>query len=99
MAEIKGDPRFHQLLQEMAALHEKKAADYGDREEPLANIRSSTNLGIPPWKGVLLRMNDKMTRLNSFAKKGSLQNELMEDSLVDLAAYALLCLVVYREDR
>jgi hypothetical protein len=42
-------------------------------------------------------MNDKMIRLKSMAVNGSLQNESVEDSLMDLAAYSILALILYRE--
>tara|TARA_Y100000310_G_scaffold338983_1_gene430203 strand:+ start:1142 stop:1297 length:156 start_codon:yes stop_codon:yes gene_type:complete len=43
-------------------------------------------------------MNDKMSRLKTFAKKGSLSNESVEDSLRDLAVYAIIALCLYQEE-
>lgn len=94
----KGDPRYLALLDEMRALHCKKCADYGTEGDPFQNIRNSKDFGIPPWLGAVLRGNDKMQRLKAFATKGNLQNESVEDSLMDLAAYALIALVLYREE-
>lgn len=92
-----GHPEFHRIVEEMRALHAKKAADYGLGTDVLANCRGSVDFGIPAWIGVVMRMNDKMTRLKSFAQKGSLQNESVEDSLLDTACYAILALILYRE--
>jgi hypothetical protein len=83
----------------MAELHKKKAQDYGTDADVLANVRASADFGVPAWIGVMIRANDKMIRIKSMAKKGYLTNESVEDSLMDLAAYALLALVLYREGR
>ena len=92
-----GHPEFHKILDEFRALHVKKAADYGLGADVLANCRGSTEFGIPAWIGVVMRMNDKMTRLKSFAQKGSLANESVEDSLMDLGCYAIISLILYRK--
>ena len=54
--------------------------------------------GIAPWIGVAIRMNDKVTRLQSFAKNGVLANEGVVDNLMDLAAYALIAIVLLEEE-
>jgi hypothetical protein len=92
-----GDPRFHAILDDMRALHNKKSADYGQGQDPLANVRASAEFGVPAWVGTAIRMNDKMIRLKSMAVNGALQNESVEDSLMDLAAYSILALILYRE--
>lgn len=89
--------RFHAKLGVLGQLHDKKRADYGSDEDPAANMRASLQLGIKPSIGVLLRMNDKMTRLKQFAKKGTLRNESAEDSLQDIAVYAILALCLMEE--
>jgi hypothetical protein len=92
-----GHPGYLKLLDEMRALHVRKAADYGRAVDPLANVRAAADFGIPAWVGVMVRANDKMHRIKSFLQNGSLKNESVEDSLMDLAAYALIALVLYRE--
>lgn len=94
----KGDPRYLALLDEMRELHIKKSSDYGADEDPLANLRGSERFGIPSWIGALVRGQDKMYRLQVAAKGSTLVNEGIEDSLMDLAAYALLSLILYREE-
>lgn len=89
--------RFVQLLDEMKALHEKKAADYGVEGDPLANLRGSADFGVDPWLGALIRFADKVQRLKSYAKTRKLANEGVADTLKDAAAYALLVLVLWEE--
>jgi hypothetical protein len=95
---MNGDPRFLAVLDEMRALHIRKSADYGSGTDPLANLRAGEEFGVPAWLGATIRMNDKMTRLKAFATNGSLQNEGVEDTFLDLACYAILCLVLFREN-
>jgi hypothetical protein len=95
---IGGDPRFHALLKKIGDLHDKKQQDYGAPGDPFANVRSSAEAGVKPWVGALIRLNDKVHRLQQFAKKGTLANESAEDSFMDIAVYALIGLVLYQEE-
>lgn len=92
-----GDPRFHALLKQMGDLHDKKQEDYGSDHDPFANVRASQEWGVPSWIGALVRLNDKVHRLKRFAQKGVLANESAEDSMMDIAVYSLIALLLYRE--
>jgi len=92
-----GDPRLHELLVEIGELHDRKQEDYGTDEDPFANVRQSEQWGIPAWVGAMVRLNDKVKRLQNFAKKGTLANESAEDSMMDIAVYAIIALILYRE--
>lgn len=85
-----GDPRFYQLLEEIAELHSRKNHDYAKTDEPLSNFTRSKALGIEPWRGVLVRMSDKWSRLEQLATGKTPKNESMRDTLIDLAVYALI---------
>lgn len=91
--------KFRSLLDEIATLHDKKSADYGKDEDPQANLRASEEFGIPAWLSAVLRAGDKVARIKSFAKKGKLLNESLEDSLIDAATYFVLALMLYRETK
>ena len=92
-----GDPRFKKVLDEMWDVHQKKSHDYGKDEDPLQNIRAAEEFGVPNWVGTAIRLNDKVQRLKAFAKKGVLKNESIEDAFIDVANYAVLALLMYRE--
>lgn len=95
-----GHPEYLKLLDEMRELHIRKAADYGVRGgDPLQNCRGSERFGVPAWIGTMIRAMDKVQRIEAFIKNGSLKNESVEDSLQDLAAYAGIALVLYREHK
>ena len=97
MARHPGSARFHELLQEIGDLHDAKQKDYGSEADPFANVRASLAWGIPGWVGALVRLGDKVVRLQSFARKGILANESAKDSMMDIAVYALISLVLYEE--
>jgi hypothetical protein len=93
-----GSAAFMSVLEELKATHLKKSQDYGDPSDPLANIRSGADVvGIEPWRGCLVRVADKMQRIKSFCREGKLANEGFEDALLDLASYAVIALIMFRE--
>lgn len=89
---------FLLLLDEIKALSARKQADYGKATDPFANVRASEDFGIAGWIGAVVRMNDKMRRLQAAARGQNLKNESIEDSLMDIAVYALISLVLYKEE-
>lgn len=93
----RGDPRFWAVLKRLGDLHDLKQEDYGSEHDPFANVRASELFGIPAWVGGLVRANDKMHRLQQFAQRGALANESAEDSLLDLAVYAVIAYILYEE--
>ena len=93
---------FFALCDSLKEMHRRKSRDYGcpSGEDPLANIRNGARfVGIPAWKGAMVRLSDKVTRLASYNATGRLENESLEDNLVDLASYSLLALLLHREER
>lgn len=89
---------FLALLDEVAEMHRTKSHDYGSANDPLANIRNGAEfVGIEPWRAAMVRLSDKVTRLASYNRTGRLNHESVEDSLLDLASYALLTLLLFRE--
>lgn len=97
VADTVGHAGYLKLLDEMAALHKKKAQDYGTDSDPFANIRASEELGIPADKGAWLRAKDKVKRLDRHYNGKPLANESAADSLIDLAAYCLIAEAIRRE--
>lgn len=88
---------FQQIIQEILSTHTKKSKDYGSSTNPYANIRASTEFGIPAWVGAVVRANDKTTRIKSFIQRGELANEPIRDALLDAATYYAIALMLYDE--
>lgn len=93
---------FFDLCDALKEMHRRKSSDYGcpSGTDPLANIRNGAKfVGIPSWKGAMVRLSDKVTRLATYNATGRLENESLEDNLFDLASYSLLALLLHREEQ
>lgn len=92
---------FFDLCDQIKAMHASKSRDYGcpSGTDPLANIRNGAKfVGIPAFKAAMVRLSDKVTRLATYNATGRLEFEGVEDTLMDLASYAMLSLVLLREE-
>lgn len=90
---------FKGILREMGEVHDRKQKDYGKDDDPLHNVRSSTEWGVPAWLGTMIRATDKVRRLQTYARTGKLANEGVEDAFLDLAVYSILALILFREEQ
>jgi len=89
--------KFDALLREIKALHDSKGADYEGSGKPYSNLRASEEWGVPAWVYAMLRCEEKMRRLKTYAKGSTLQHEGARDSQIDTAVLALISIVL-RED-
>jgi hypothetical protein len=91
------NPRFTALLREIQQIHDAKSSDYATDTDPLHNLRRSASFGVPPWKGTLVRMSDKWGRIEQLAGGKTPKNESLRDTLVDMAVYSLLAVLLLDE--
>lgn len=88
--------KFHKEMQEkMYAVTLQKNRDYAgpDGDDPFSNFSRVSSVGIcGVEQGFLVRMLDKICRINSFVQAGTLhvKDESVEDTLMDLANYSIL---------
>lgn len=74
-----------------------KNADYATGDDPFANFRMSSLVGIPVERAILMRMCDKMARMsNLWDKEAQVTDESIEDTILDLCNYANI-LLAYRK--
>jgi len=94
-----GHPRFYELIGEMQRIHDKKNNDYAGNETPLANLLECKKIGIDPFKGVLVRMSDKWSRICRLASgvQPQVKDESIKDTLLDIANYALFAIIILEE--
>jgi hypothetical protein len=87
---------FDAVLERMAAIHQAKNADYGSSY----NLAPAL-LGIPAHVGLLVRMTDKLAMACRLARGETPQvaDEAMEDTLMDLANYAVLAIVALKGEK
>lgn len=93
-----GSAEFLAVLDELKQLHLRKTLDYGVDEDALSNIRMSADIvNLPAWAGCVLRMMDKMHRLKAYFRRGKVEFDGLEDTLKDIACYAVIAEVLRRE--
>ena len=78
---------FDEIVEDMKRVHKKKNADYGNNFH-----KRYVKYG---FLTALLRLTDKMERLENIYEKGEIQvkDESVEDTLLDLANYAVMTIV------
>ena len=96
-----GHPDFYKLLDQMAELHSRKNHDYAGTNDPLKNLRACERLNLEPFLGVMVRLQDKWSRLEEFvnSKQLMVKNESVIDTLMDNAVYSLLAIILYKEQQ
>ena len=92
-----GSREFVGVVDEICELHLRKTQDYGSAEDAFANIRFGAEVvGIEPWQACLIRICDKVQRLKAFCHNGRVEFDGIEDTLKDLASYAVIAEVERR---
>ena len=96
--DFKGHTRFPFILLEMMELHSSKSNDYATDESPFSNIELCRRGGVKAWKGVIIRLGDKYSRLlNALAGK-LFKHEGIKDAFLDNAIYSIIGLIEYMEE-
>lgn len=100
---VHGDPKYLALLESMRELHIKKNRGYsGQSSDRWANFRLAEKFGATPFQGCMIRMSDKFIRIQNLIQNpdNDQVGEAIEDTLMDLASYALIgiCLLEERKD-
>lgn len=105
MVEVKKD-RVLELLGELSALYARKQSDYsGPGYDPFKNLRRSEAIGIPAWKGAVVRMMDKWSRIETLIIKEdsgegpAVVDETLIDTLRDNAVYSLIVIALYEDEK
>lgn len=86
---MKSIENLEEILEELKSIMVRKHQDYGPN-----NIAHAPGGAM---NGLIVRMHDKMTRLENLTYKRDTPNyESIEDTFVDLANYAIIGLLVQR---
>jgi hypothetical protein len=88
-------PEFLDLLNKMRDIHEKKNQDYAATNKPFENFERSGEIASwfddPIDKAFTILIGTKLARLATLLnKKGTPNNESIEDSFLDLTTYCAL---------
>jgi len=99
-----GDPLFYQIIVEACALHERKNRGYAGKRNPLANFYECEDFGVKAWKGCIVRMSDKWSRMKTLINEENdpmlieaKKMESLEDTIFDLGVYSFIELVLLRK--
>jgi len=79
--------RFKEITEEMLAVTTRKNNDYGGHTDPFKNFRRH---GV---YGILVRLDDKYSRLETVVKEQrelQVADETILDTLIDIANYAII---------
>lgn len=94
---------FKGLTEQMYRITEAKNKDYtGDDAHPFKNFEMVETMGFATTEqGFMTRITDKVMRVAGFVKNGTLavEDEKVEDTLLDMANYALLMICFLRSKR
>lgn len=85
--------QFKEIVDRMALTYEMKNSDYGDSTTDTYNRYGAVSF--------LTRLRDKLNRLDSLLVANNTQqvdDEKIEDTILDLANYAVIFLMTYEND-
>ena len=90
---------FETITHDMLQLFCMKQADYGPKNIGMGDVVVDTNKKVKrSLTGLSVRMNDKIQRmLNLTFNNREPENESVEDTLIDIANYAVMALIVQRK--
>ena len=90
---------FEDIQSEMFELFLRKQADYGPTNVGMGSEVVDTEKKVKrSLAGLSVRMNDKIQRLlNLTFNNRDPKNESVEDTLIDIANYAVMALIVQRQ--
>jgi hypothetical protein len=90
--------RFKEFLRSMEEVHASKNQQYAGKNGYLSNLKMCEAMGIPAWKGVVMRMTDKMARLMNLSNSGGSEIEgAIKDTFIDMAVYSGMGLIAFED--
>ena len=91
---------FQLITEDMFDLFKRKQADYGPTNIGMGNRTINTDEDVEKSMiGLTVRMNDKIQRLmNLILDRKDPQNESVEDTLIDIANYAVMAQIVINKE-
>ena len=81
---------FEDITKKMTALYNAKNKDYGNSFDQTLN-----EFGLVAG---IVRLNDKLNRIKTLYKQEALVDESIDDTLIDLANYSIMCLLWRHKD-
>lgn len=76
------------IIDKANAIVLSKRHDYSGSVDPFGNFRKSGLFAVEPWRGVLVRLTDKLSRIQSIVEAGG-ESKVKDESLWDTFADAV----------
>lgn len=91
---------FNDILDRMREIHAAKSHDYAGGTE-FGNFNEAERVGVSGSLGAFIRLQDKYTRCCNLLNgtKARVKEETIEDTLIDLANYAIIVLCLRKQER
>ncbi len=92
--------RYHkQLCDSGLKIMVGKNKDYSAESGPFGNFMVSESFGVPAELGIIIRITDKLKRIESFIRAGTLlvKDESVKDTAVDVINYIVLLMGIIEE--
>ncbi len=86
-------------LEKAIGIMRAKSSDYAQPDDPFANFKGSEFLGIDLKRGILVRIMDKLSRINNLIDKEAIVEESVEDTCLDLMNYVNIVLMKFQEEK
>lgn len=89
------------LLNHALSIVAAKRNDYSGNQDPLKNLRKSLLFDVNPVDGTLVRITDKLSRIQTLQKQGTSSGQVGEkliDTLADVINYTALIACLLAEE-
>ena len=79
----------HDIMDTALAIVALKRKDYSGDTDPFANFRRSAIFDVPAWKGCMIRLMDKLSRIYQITEAGAMyvKDEALMDTFCDSINY------------
>ena len=104
--QYRGHPRFYEILEQLKVLHDRKNYQYSCDNDPLSNFKSAgrmveklfkpgINVPLATALVYLSKQVDGVVNMVGENKENTI--EALEDKLMDIAVYSILCMILSEE--
>ena len=76
----------------------EKTKEWGKNEEPFENLYKAAAFGTEPWRGALMRMEDKLNKFVRLANGNAPRHEAM-GAIADVINYADIAYLLWLEQK
>jgi hypothetical protein len=89
------------MMRDAFNLMKAKRVDYSGHEDPFGNFRMSEFVGVEPWRGCLIRMMDKLSRIRHIMENNDtkVSDESLFDTFLDVINYTCILAGLCEEER